>query len=114
MVVKISDFGISKFEDDVSKTKTQKAGTSFFMSPEVISSTRYDYKCDVYSFGIIMYQVLVQCSENDIYPQDKLDGKNLDFMLSTDKNFRPELSEDFLKKEEHKEYIGLFFFKFFF
>jgi serine/threonine protein kinase len=112
MCVKISDFGISKLEDETSNTKTQKAGTSNFMAPEVISSTHYDNKCDVYSFGIIMYQVLVQCKDEDIYPKYKLNGKNVDFMLSIDANFRPELNDDVKNNQEYKEFIG--FFNFFF
>jgi serine/threonine protein kinase len=79
------------------------------MAPEVITSTHYDYKCDIFSFGIIMYQVLTQCSENDIYPLDKLNGKNIDFILSTNQSFRPEISDNLKNKVEYKEYIGIFF-----
>jgi serine/threonine protein kinase len=105
LAVKISDFGISKMEEDVSNTKTQKAGTTLFMAPEVISSTHYDKKCDVFSFGIIMYQVLTQCKNENIYPDNKLNGKNIDFMLSTDPNFRPKINEDLKNNEEIKDYI---------
>jgi serine/threonine protein kinase len=110
MAVKISDFGISKAEDENSNTKTQKAGTTYFMAPEVIKSTKYDNKCDVYSFGIIMFQVLIQCSDKEIYPIDKLGENNIDFMLATYRDFRPIISEKF-QTQQFKNYIGLQFFK---
>jgi serine/threonine protein kinase len=84
-----------------------KAGTTYFMAPEVIQSTHYDNKCDVYSFSIIMYQVFYQVEDKQIYPEDKLDGKNIEFILSIDKNFRPIIKEE---KEEFKEFLSYFFF----
>jgi serine/threonine protein kinase len=86
-----------------------KAGTSLFMAPEVLISTTYDNKCDVYSFGIIMFQVLTQIDDDDIYPKEKLDGKNLDFKIITDKNFRPEIPKIYLNDKKYESYIGYFF-----
>jgi hypothetical protein len=74
------------------------------MAPEVISSTHYDNRCDVFSFGIIMFQTLTQCSDNDIYPINKLNGKNIDFMLSTDPNFRPVINENLNSNQEFIDY----------
>jgi serine/threonine protein kinase len=76
------------------------------MAPEVISSTHYDNKCDVFSFGIIMYQVLTQCKDYDIYQKDKLNGKNIDFLLGNDPLFRPEINENLKNDNEYNEYIG--------
>jgi serine/threonine protein kinase len=84
------------------------------MAPEVISSTHYDNRCDVFSFGIIMFQTLTQCSDNDIYPINKLNGKNIDFMLSTDPNFRPVINENLNSNQEFIDYIGFKFFIFIF
>jgi serine/threonine protein kinase len=79
------------------------------MAPEVISSTHYDNKCDIFSFGIIMYQTLTQVSDNEIYPTD-LNGKKIDFLLSNDRNFRPIINEKLKNNEQYKEYIGMFIF----
>jgi serine/threonine protein kinase len=85
------------------------------MAPEVITSTKYDYKCDVFSFGIIMFQILSQCEDKDIYPPSK--EKNVDFLLGTDPNYRPKIKEIY-NKNEFVEFIGIkfffLFFKFFF
>jgi hypothetical protein len=86
------------------------------MAPEVIRSTKYDYKCDQYSFAIIMYQIFTNCNDDKIYPEEKLGGNNIEFVLSTDQNFRPEINEEFQKeiyKPFIKNFIGNFFFKIF-
>lgn len=56
----ITDFGLSKFYDPQhSKSQTlTDFGTAIYMAPEVIVSDRYDTKVDVYSFGIIMYEII--------------------------------------------------------
>jgi serine/threonine protein kinase len=67
-----------------------KAGTSLFMAPEVLISTNYDNKCDVFSFGIIMFQVLTQIDDDNIYKKERLASYTLDYKITTEKNFRPE------------------------
>jgi serine/threonine protein kinase len=109
LVIKITDFGVSKTTNN-SFTKTNKIGTTFFMAPEVIKSTTYDTKCDVYSFSIIMFQVLTQCEDNEIYPLSKLKSNTLEFVLSTDENFRPIIPKKFLKDKNFKNYISNLFF----
>jgi hypothetical protein len=69
------------------------------MAPEVLISTTYDNKCDFYSFVIIMFQVLTQI--DDIYPKEKLDRKNLDLKITTDKNFRPEIPKIYLNDKKY-------------
>jgi serine/threonine protein kinase len=85
-----------------------KAGTSLFMAPEVLISTKYDNKCDVFSFGIIMFQVLTQIDENDIYPKERLGEFNLDYKILIDQKFRPEIPKKYLKEKKYKQYIGFF------
>lgn len=56
----VTDFGLSKFFDPLhSKSQTlSDSGTIYYMAPEVIESNRYDISADVYSFGILMYEIL--------------------------------------------------------
>lgn len=62
--VKISDFGLSKslpiFDRQLKDTYQLTGGTGSFryMSPEVFRHTPYNYKVDVYSFGMILYQMI--------------------------------------------------------
>lgn len=56
----ISDFGLAKFFDPENSMKQSISclGTIPYMAPEVSNSTEYDVKADVYSFGILMYEIL--------------------------------------------------------
>ena len=53
-VVKIADVGVSKEEKMITNTMT---GTPAFVAPEVITSSMYGNSVDVYSFGIMMWEM---------------------------------------------------------
>jgi serine/threonine-protein kinase CTR1 len=52
---KISDFGWTRFKAD---SMTNRIGTYQWMAPEVITGSRYSESADVYSFGVIMWELL--------------------------------------------------------
>jgi tRNA A-37 threonylcarbamoyl transferase component Bud32 len=59
--VKITDFGISKAVGAASSPLTQEGvllGTPSYMSPEQIAGTTIDGRSDLFSLGIILYQLL--------------------------------------------------------
>ena len=59
MRVKLADFGIStKFENSAGTEHTAETGTYRYMAPEVIRHQQYDHKCDVYSYGVLLWEVL--------------------------------------------------------
>lgn len=61
--VKIIDFGISKLLYELNETPyfTQNVGTYIYMAPEIYQSNHYTYKVDIYSMGIIMYEIFEEC-----------------------------------------------------
>ncbi len=57
-VVKISDFGIARLERSINIGGTEPIGTPFYMSPEQYRGVAVDERTDIYSAGIIAYEVL--------------------------------------------------------
>jgi serine/threonine-protein kinase len=56
--VKVTDFGIARITDS-SKTKTGMVlGTPSFMSPEQLSGKKVDGRSDLYSLGVMLFQML--------------------------------------------------------
>eukprot|EP01127_Copromyxa_protea_P017779 TRINITY_DN5466_c0_g1_i1.p1 TRINITY_DN5466_c0_g1~~TRINITY_DN5466_c0_g1_i1.p1 ORF type:complete len:686 (+),score=105.96 TRINITY_DN5466_c0_g1_i1:16-2073(+) len=61
MVAKICDFGLSRVLDkSKSNMMTQNIGTVSWTAPEVFSKKGYTEKADVYSFGIICWELLTR------------------------------------------------------
>jgi serine/threonine-protein kinase len=57
--VKIADFGIAKMDSSLTLTRTGMImGSPLYMSPEQILSSGIDSRSDVFSFGIVLYQLL--------------------------------------------------------
>lgn len=58
MTAKISDFGVSKVIGD--GVLTGNIGTCHWMAPEVIRGDSYGLPSDVFSFGIVLYELLAR------------------------------------------------------
>ncbi|KAL1337734.1 hypothetical protein HN51_032429 [Arachis hypogaea] len=58
MHVRVADFGHARFLDDHEMALTGETGTYVYMAPEVIKCEPYNEKCDVYSFGVILNELL--------------------------------------------------------
>ncbi|XP_058220611.1 serine/threonine-protein kinase STY46-like isoform X2 [Rhododendron vialii] len=56
-VVKVADFGVAKVQTPTG-VMTAETGTYRWMAPEVIEHKPYDGKADVFSFGIVLWELL--------------------------------------------------------
>lgn len=55
---KISDFGLAQTKGKRNEDKSNNIGTSQWMAPEVLNSNVFDEKADVYSYGMIIWEML--------------------------------------------------------
>ncbi|KAJ3448428.1 serine/threonine-protein kinase -related [Anaeramoeba flamelloides] len=61
--VQICDFGMARVKQNRTQNKllmTAQIGTTFWMAPEVLAGSSYDIKCDVYSYGILLYELVTR------------------------------------------------------
>lgn len=100
LIVKLSDFGLAK-EYQISENKLMETicGSPLYMAPELFINKKYDSQADLWSFGIIMYQMLFGVNPiiAESLPQlvQNLKSKKIDFNLN--KNFTNECF-DLLKR----------------
>ncbi|KQJ90439.1 serine/threonine-protein kinase STY13 [Brachypodium distachyon] len=55
---RVADFGHARFLPDGKAALTGETGTYVYMAPEVIRCEPYTEKCDVYSFGVILNELV--------------------------------------------------------
>jgi serine/threonine-protein kinase len=58
-LVKITDFGIARMRTNEVKTMTGMIlGSPKYMSPEQVAGKRADHRCDLFSLGVVLYEML--------------------------------------------------------
>jgi serine/threonine protein kinase/Tol biopolymer transport system component len=57
-VLKVTDFGVAKIEMDLGLTEEGSVvGTMAYMSPEQVQGVGVDFRSDIYSFGVVVYEL---------------------------------------------------------
>jgi len=59
VLLKLTDFGVAKVMDN-SGPMTGQMGTCHWMAPEVLSSRPYSLSADVFSFAVVMWEILTR------------------------------------------------------
>lgn len=91
--LKICDFGISRFQ---TANMATRIGTPAYMAPETWTGSLYNEKVDVYSWGILCWEVLLREKPYDCLSITHLEvnvhqGKNGFVMLRHKQNVNVEL-----------------------
>jgi NIMA (never in mitosis gene a)-related kinase len=56
--IKLLDFGVAKIMDSSTSYASTYAGTPKYMSPEILQGEKYSYSSDVWSMGVIVYELM--------------------------------------------------------
>ena len=54
---RIADFGLSNLVSSTNE-KNMSGGTPIFIAPEIYTNSPFDFKVDVYAFGMMLYQII--------------------------------------------------------
>ncbi|XP_042308087.1 tyrosine-protein kinase ITK/TSK [Sceloporus undulatus] len=95
-VVKVSDFGMSRYVLDDQYTSSM--GTKFpirWSAPEVFSYSRYSTKSDVWSFGVLMWEIF---SEGKIPYENKTNAEVVEDISAGARLYKPRLSSNTIYK----------------
>jgi len=67
VVLKLADFGLARFYGTTSSLSIDSGfvGTLAYSAPEQISSGAIDMRCDLYSLGVVLYELLTGCHPFD-------------------------------------------------
>ena len=56
--MKLGDFGIAKQLDNTEDQAKTQIGTPYYLSPEICENKPYGRKSDVWSLGILLYELM--------------------------------------------------------
>ena len=56
--IKIADFGFSKKLKNKNQINKTICGTPLYMAPQVVQKNTYSYKADIWSIGVILFEML--------------------------------------------------------
>ena len=58
LTIKLADFGFAKEESTEEVMMKTYCGTPITMAPEILKGKPYDKKCDIWSLGVILFQLV--------------------------------------------------------
>ncbi|XP_072989634.1 cysteine-rich receptor-like protein kinase 43 isoform X2 [Typha latifolia] len=77
-VPKIADFGMARlFPEEQTHVQTRIAGTNGYMAPEYLMHGSLSTKADVFSFGVLLLEVVSGCKNSSFMPPPDTDALSL-------------------------------------
>lgn len=109
--LKIMDFGLAKFVEEVNVNHTRAIGTPYYMSPEQIVGRELDGRSDIYSLGVSIFE----CATGQVpFSKGDLSYHHLHTAPPSPMDLNPRLSQDLvniilkcMEKEPAKRYASV-------
>ncbi|KAG2279891.1 hypothetical protein Bca52824_051111 [Brassica carinata] len=74
--VKVADFGLSRIKHETYLTTKSGKGTPQWMAPEVLRNESADEKSDIYSFGVVLWELATEK-----IPWENLNAMQVSFLI---------------------------------
>jgi serine/threonine protein kinase len=104
-LIKIGDFGVAKNLKNTWKKASTMIGTPYYLSPEIVLSKPYSFKSDIWSLGVLLYEMMclkmpfdavslpmltLKIMKGNFTPPSNFYSKDLRFLLSCLLNVNPD------------------------
>lgn len=103
--VKLIDFGFASVIDD-RKLMKDNLGTPMYMAPEIVIGEAYNEKIDIWSVGILLFNLLTGCQPFRRHSvttlEDQILGKRIEFECIENKDLRMLCSGMLERSAEHR------------
>ena len=57
-IVKLSGFGVAKGLNNIKDKAYSMVGTPYYIAPEILGNKPYDAKSDIWSLGVLLYEMM--------------------------------------------------------
>lgn len=99
MVAKISDFGLARHMNITNKEYTRANRNNYLparnTAPEAMSSCVYNTKCEVWAFGITMWEIFSLC-KSPPFPECRHDEGVYEYIMAGNVNTQPDHADKYM------------------
>lgn len=90
--IKIADFGFSKKLRNKGQINKTICGTPLYMAPQVVQKTKYNYKADTWSIGVILFELLNGLTPFHSKNRNEFEGKVASSIYNFKDSVKPNLT----------------------